>query len=81
MQVIDGTHIRLRVWERGVGETLACGTGACAAVVVGRLWGELGETVSVTLPGGELMIEWPGEGRPVTMTGPAIRVFDGDITV
>jgi len=81
MQVVDDAHIRLRVWERGTGETLACGTGACAAVVVGRLWGDLGERVAVALPGGELVIEWPGQGWPVTMTGPAIRVFDGDITV
>ena len=79
MQVIDSAHIRLRVWERGVGETLACGTGACAAVVIGRLWGELDERVSVELPGGSLVIEWPGEGSSVTMTGPATRVFDGDI--
>jgi len=71
--------IRLRVWERGVGETLACGTGACAAVAIGRLWGELDERVEVSLPGGALMIQWPGEGSPVIMTGPAKRVFDGDI--
>jgi diaminopimelate epimerase len=81
MQVIDSEHIRLRVWERGVGETLACGTGACAAVVVGRLWGKLGERVSVELPGGSLVIQWLGEGSSVIMTGPASRVFDGDITL
>lgn len=79
MQVLDAEHIRLRVWERGAGETPACGTGACAAMVIGRLWGELGERVEVSLPGGNLVIQWPGEGRPVTMTGPAARVFEGDI--
>ena len=79
MQIIDGGRIRLRVWERGAGETLACGTGACAAVVIGRLWGELGEEVTVTLPGGTLVIQWLGEGEAVIMTGPATRVFDGEI--
>ncbi len=79
MQRESATAIRLRVWERGVGETLACGTGACAAVVVGRLWGELDEQVKVSLPGGMLVIDWLGEGMTVRMTGPAVRVFDGDI--
>jgi diaminopimelate epimerase len=79
MQRQSETAIRLRVWERGVGETLACGTGACAAVVIGRLWGELDERVEVSLPGGVLVIEWLGEGTPVRMTGPAMRVFDGEI--
>jgi len=79
MQRKSATAIRLRVWERGVGETLACGTGACAAVVVGRLWGELDERVEVGLPGGVLVIDWLGEGTPVRMTGPAVRVFDGVI--
>jgi diaminopimelate epimerase len=79
MQVLDGEEIRLRVWERGTGETAACGTGACAAVVIGRLWGELGERVTVHLPGGDLSIEWAGEGEPVWMTGPATRVFEGEI--
>lgn len=81
MEVVDASHIRLRVWERGVGETPACGTGACAAAVIGRLWGVLGEAVRVTLPGGDLMINWPGEGEPVLMTGPATRVFDGEMDV
>ncbi len=79
MQVIDRTHIRLRVFERGAGETLACGTGACAAVVAGRLQGLLDEGVHVDLPGGRLWIRWAGEGQPVIMTGPAQRVFQGQI--
>jgi diaminopimelate epimerase len=79
MQRESATAIRLRVWERGVGETLACGTGACAAMVVGRLWGELDERVEISLPGGVLVIDWLGEGTPVRMTGPAVRVFDGYI--
>ncbi len=79
MQVIDPAHIRLRVHERGAGETLACGTGACAAVVAGRLQGLLGERVTVELPGGTLRIDWNEEGAPVRMTGPATRVFEGRI--
>jgi diaminopimelate epimerase len=79
MQIVDRGHIRLRVWERGAGETLACGTGACAAAVVGRIQGDLDERVRVTLPGGDLVIHWPGAGASVTMTGPASRVFDGAI--
>jgi diaminopimelate epimerase len=79
MQIIDATHIRLRVHERGVGETLACGTGACAAVVVGRLRGMLDERVGVDLPGGRLVISWAGGENHVMMTGPASSVFDGTI--
>ncbi|MDZ4262514.1 MAG: diaminopimelate epimerase [Pseudomonadota bacterium] len=79
MQIVDRGHIRLRVHERGSGETLACGTGACAAVVVGCIWGELDETVRVDLPGGQLLIRWQGEGQPVMMTGPATHVFEGTI--
>lgn len=79
MQVIAPDHIRLRVYERGAGETLACGTGACAAVVVGRLHGWLVDTVRVDLPGGRLTVHWQGEGRHVMMTGPATRVFEGRI--
>ena len=79
MQVIDPRHIRLRVYERGAGETLACGTGACAAVAVGRRWGLLEERVRVRLPGGDLVVEWPGESRPIWMTGPAESVFEGEI--
>jgi diaminopimelate epimerase len=81
MQIIDQNMIKLRVYERGVGETLACGSGACAAVVVGRLWQLLSENVHVQLPGGTLSIAWSGEGQPVMMTGPAQTVFDGSIDV
>ena len=79
MEVMSRDHIRLRVFERGVGETLACGTGACAAVVVGRCQGLLDERVRVDLPGGSLYIRWDGEGSNVLMTGPAVRVFEGAI--
>jgi diaminopimelate epimerase len=79
LQVVDLAHARLRVYERGAGETLACGSGACAAVVVGRLWGQLGAAVDVQVRGGQLTIEWAGEGQPVLMTGPAVTVFEGDI--
>ena len=79
LQVQDRTHARVRVWERGAGETLACGTGACAAVVAGHLRGLLDERVSVAVRGGTLTISWRGEGEPVLMTGPAARVFDGEI--
>ncbi len=79
LQVIDRSRVRLRVWERGAGETLACGTGACAAVVAGRLRGLLDEQVAVEVRGGTLRISWRGEGEPVMMTGPAVRVFEGEI--
>ncbi|HET8709827.1 MAG TPA: diaminopimelate epimerase [Spongiibacteraceae bacterium] len=79
MQVLSNSEINLRVFERGVGETLACGTGACAAVVSGQLRGLLGQTAQVNLPGGSLQIEWRGEGEPVMMTGPATTVFEGQI--
>ncbi len=79
MQVQSRTRIRLRVWERGAGETLACGTGACAAAVSGQIQGLLDEQVRVALPGGELLIRWAGEGEPVWMSGPAVSVFEGKI--
>lgn len=79
VQVLDRTHVRLRVYERGAGETLACGTGACAAVVAGIQRGLLDARVAVATRGGELSILWEGEGRPVMMTGPAVTVFSGEI--
>lgn len=79
MQILEPGHIRLRVFERGAGETLACGTGACAAVAVGRLRGLLAERVRVSLPGGDLVVEWPGESRPIWTTGPAVTVYEGEI--
>jgi diaminopimelate epimerase len=81
MQILDRGHIRLRVYERGAGETLACGTGACAAAVAGRLWGLLDERVSVSLRGGPLVIQWPETGSEVIMTGPATMVFEGHIEI
>jgi diaminopimelate epimerase len=81
MQVVDAHHIHLRVYERGVGETPACGTGACAAVVAGRLQKLLGQAVEVELPGGRLFIQWEGGESSVWMTGPAIRVFAGRIAL
>jgi diaminopimelate epimerase len=79
MQVIDEHHIRLRVYERGAGETLACGTGACAAAVTGIQLGLLASPVSVLMRGGELIIGWSGDTSPVLMTGPATTVFEGEI--
>jgi len=81
MAIESRNIIDLRVYERGVGETLACGTGACAAVVAGCLRGLLDEQVTVRLPGGELAIEWKGEGYPVMMTGSATTVFQGQIKI
>ena len=79
MQIVSANQIKLRVFERGAGETRACGTGACAAVVAGRLQGRLNEEVSVSLPGGELLINWEGNGHSVLMTGPATTVYEGQI--
>jgi len=79
MQVLDRGRIALRVWERGAGETLSCGTGACAAVVAGVQRGLLDREVTVATRGGDLGISWAGEGRPVMMTGPAATVFEGEM--
>ncbi len=81
MQVLDRSHIRLRVYERGAGETLSCGTGACAAVVTGIRRGLLDGRVYVATHGGALDIAWAGEGAAVLMTGPAITVFEGEINL
>lgn len=81
MEIIHRRFVHLRVYERGVGETKACGTGACAAVVAGQLRGLLDASVEVKLPGGNLQIEWLGEGHPVIMKGPATKVFEGQVRV
>ena len=81
MQIVNRGHIRLRVYERGAGETLACGTGACAAAVAGIARGLLDARVTVTTRGGDLGISWAGEGRPVMMTGPAVTVFEGELSL
>lgn len=77
LEILDACHVRLRVYERGAGETLGCGSGACAAVVSGRLRGLLDERVTVELPGGSLLIDWAGEGHGIHMIGTAVHVFDG----
>jgi diaminopimelate epimerase len=81
MQPLSRSHIKLRVWERGAGETLACGTGACAAVVAGIRRGLLDPEVRVTTRGGDLAVRWNGDGSPVMMTGDAVRVFDGELEI
>jgi diaminopimelate epimerase len=77
LEVVSPTHVRLRVFERGVGETQACGTGACGAVAVGRRRGWLDARVAVDLPGGRLGIEWQGDGEQIWLTGPTATVFEG----
>jgi len=81
MQILDPAHMRLRVYERGAGETLACGSGACAAVVAGFLDNKLDKEVDVRLKGGHLTVSWGGEGEPVWMTGPATMVYEGQISI
>jgi diaminopimelate epimerase len=81
MQIVDAHHISLRVFERGSGETLACGTGACAAAVSGIRQGLLQSPVNVSARGGELTIQWAGDNNPVMMTGPAVSVFTGTINI
>ena len=81
LQVVDRTHVRLRVYERGAGETLACGTGACAAVLAGIRRGMLESEVEVAMPGGVLSVSWAGEGEPVYLAGGAQEVFEGCINV
>jgi diaminopimelate epimerase len=81
MEIVDRAHIRLRVFERGVGETLACGTGACAAVAVGRRHGRLDEIVAVELPGGKLELTWPGPGEHIWMKGPTAVSFTGRVEI
>ncbi len=78
VQIQSRSKIKLRVYERGSGETLACGTGACAAMIVARLWGKLDDVVTVSLPGGDLTIEWAEEGNSVFLSGPASFVFEGE---
>jgi diaminopimelate epimerase len=81
MQVVDRHHVKLRVFERGAGETLACGTGACAAVVAGIRRGLLDSPVRVSARGGELSIAWAGVGQPVYLSGPAVTVFEGEVEI
>ncbi|MCY1401744.1 Diaminopimelate epimerase [compost metagenome] len=79
LQIVNRKQAKLRVWERGAGETQACGTGACAAAVAAIRQGWMDSPVQLDLPGGRLSIEWAGPGQPVMMTGPAVRVFEGQV--
>jgi diaminopimelate epimerase len=81
LEIVSPDHVRLRVFERGAGETQACGTGACAAVAVGRRYGPLAEEVRVDLPGGRLIVQWPGPGEPIWLTGPAVTAFEGHVDI
>ncbi len=77
VNVVDASTLKARVWERGSGLTMACGTGACAVAVAARLHGYTGDEVSIALPGGELKVSWPGQGE-VTLEGPVATVFEGE---
>ncbi len=81
MEIVAPDHIRLRVYERGAGETLACGTGACAAVAVGRRLGLLKEEVQVDARGGRMIVRWDGPGKALWLTGPAVKVFEGKVEI
>jgi len=81
LEIVAPDHVRLRVYERGVGETRACGTGACAAVAIGRRHGPLAEEVRVDVPGGRLIVQWPGPGEPIWLTGPAETAFEGHVDI
>jgi len=81
MQIVASDRVRLRVFERGVGETRACGTGACAAAIVGRRAGILDEVVTVELPGGELTVRWPGPGEPIWLAGETVTSFEGTVEI
>jgi len=81
LEILAPDHVRLRVFERGAGETLACGTGACAAVAVGRRHGPLAEQVRVDVPGGRLVVQWPGPGEQIWLTGPAETAFEGHVDI
>jgi diaminopimelate epimerase len=81
MEFVDATHISLRVYERGAGETMACGSGACAAVVHGIRLGLLSPEVTVNLPGGKLEVSWAGNSEPVWLAGPAETVFQGSMNL
>jgi diaminopimelate epimerase len=81
LEIVSPDHVRLRVFERGVGETQACGTGACAAVAVGRRHGPLAEEVRVDVPGGRLLVRWPGPGEPIWLIGPAETAYEGQVEV
>jgi diaminopimelate epimerase len=81
MEIVDAQHVRLRVHERGAGETPACGTGACAAVAIGRRAGLLDAEVEVEVPGGSLRVQWEGPGQPVWLTGPAETSYEGQVSL